>query len=281
LSEKKHAEIVDWTGFIKAFEAKDIVALGRFPDFLEDIVWEREYRKVEWKPVPYRKTITEFLKTIDDQVLVPVNLGAYATVKEAKRILASNAIGFSSLDAGTADMEVLNDPAKPCYGQFGGQYSFMVNFALVQTVASHLGSKTAEVEAQKEFVGRSLGTNVLSLMDLLATYPAAGTLKPWEQAALVIQTIRALNERYESPYARTIEFPFGDDMPSQEREVLQGMVSSLKRTGVPDTVAYLTEEELSGSMRDLEELGYRRDLIQAALATVPQGVDYCHFFFRP
>ncbi len=279
LSEKKHAEITDWSGFIKAFESKDIAALSRFPAFLEEIVWEREYRKVEWKPVPYRKTITEFLKTIDEQVLVPVNLGAYATVKEAKRILGPQAIGFSSFDAGTADRRVLNDPAKPCYGQFGGQYSFMVNLALVQTVAAHQGVRNTAIESQREFVGRNLGTNVLSLMDLLATYPEAGTLKPWEQARLVLKTICAVNERYESPYERAIEFPLGEDMPLKERETLQRMLSSFKRTGVPDTVAYLTEEELSSSMKDLEDLGYRRDMIRAALTTVPQGVDYCHFFF--
>ena len=36
-------------------------------------------------------------------------------------------------------MNVLNDPEKPCYGQFGGQYSFMINFALVEAVAKQLG----------------------------------------------------------------------------------------------------------------------------------------------
>ena len=59
-------------------------------------------------------------------------------IKEAKRLLAPHAIGFSSFDAGTADMNVLNDPEKPCYGQFGGQQSFMVNFALAEAVAKQM-----------------------------------------------------------------------------------------------------------------------------------------------
>ena len=113
--------------------------LKTVPPFLDDLVWEKEYRKVEWKDVPYRKTIAEFLKTIDEQVLVPINLGAFAVLKEARRILAPDAVGLSAFDAGTADRRVLNDPEKPCYGQFGGQYSFMINFALAEDVAKQLG----------------------------------------------------------------------------------------------------------------------------------------------
>ncbi len=61
LSEQKHAEIGDWSGFVKAFTDLDIQALRSFPTFLEDIIWEKEYRKIEWKDVPFRKTLTEFL----------------------------------------------------------------------------------------------------------------------------------------------------------------------------------------------------------------------------
>lgn len=241
LNEKKHAEIADWSVFVKAFEAKDIAALKRFPSFLEEIVWEREYRKVEWKAVPYRKTISEFLKQIDEQILLPINLGACATLKEAKRVLAPDAVGFSSFDAGTAEQSVLNDPEKPCYGQFGGQYSFMVNFALAESVAKHEGIPKVEIEPQREFVERNLNTNVLSLMDLLATYPSAGSLRPWQQAGLVLKTLHALNERYASPYHRKIDFPLPADPAPAEREALERLLQELKSAGVPDTVAYLTE----------------------------------------
>ncbi|MEK7236940.1 MAG: SAM-dependent methyltransferase, partial [Nitrospirota bacterium] len=219
LSEALHAKISDWAAFVRAFDAMDMEALKGFPSFLDDLVWEREYRTVEWKEVPYRKTITEFLKRIDEQVVVPVNLGAYATIKEAKRLLAPDAIGFSSFDAGTADMNVLNDPEKPCYGQFGGQQSFMVNFALAEAVAKQLEAGTMTIESQREFVGRSLGTNVLTLMDLIATHPSAGTrMAPWEQDRLMLKTLRALNETYRSPYARHLDFPIPLEMPPEERE---------------------------------------------------------------
>ncbi|TMQ30622.1 MAG: class I SAM-dependent methyltransferase, partial [Nitrospirae bacterium] len=282
LSEALHARISDWAVFVRAFDAMDIEALKGFPPFLDDLVWEREYRTVEWKEVPYRKTITDFLKRIDEQVLVPVNLGAYATIKEAKRLLAPEAIGFSSFDAGTADMHVLNDPEKPCYGQFGGQQSFMVNFALAEAVAKQLEAGTMTIESQREFVGRSLGTNVLTLMDLIATHPSAGTrMALWEQDRLMLKTLRALNETYRSPYARHLDFPISVEMPPEERESLQALVRSLTPTGIPDTVAYLTEEELTLASKDLEDIGYDPQSFMIALSAPPSPVDYFHYFIRP
>ncbi|NGZ10381.1 MAG: hypothetical protein CV088_13495 [Nitrospira sp. LK70] len=281
LSESLHATIQDWSAFVRAFQEKNLGTLKTFPPFLDELVWEREYRKIEWKDLPYRKTIAEFLQSIDQDVLVPVNVGAFATLKEAMRFLAPDAIGFSAFDAGTADMKVLNDPEKPCYGQFGGQYSFMVNFALIQAVAKQLGMKQTTVESQREFVGRSLNTNVITLMDLLASHPTAGPkLQPWEQDRLVLKTIRALNETFESPYRRRLEFPIGTNMPPEERETLGAILRALKDNGIPDTVAYLTEEELARAQKGLEEIGYESEAISMALSAPPSPVEYCHFSCR-
>ncbi|MBX3307770.1 MAG: SAM-dependent methyltransferase [Nitrospira sp.] len=281
VSEFLHAQIQDWSGFVRAFQGQDLEAVKTFPPFLDELVWEKEYRKVEWKDVPYRKTIVEFLQAIDQEVLVPVNLGAFTTLKEAKRLLAPDAVGLSVFDAGTGDMKVLNDPEKPCYGQFGGQYSFMINFALVEAVAKHLGFKQINLEAQREFVGRSLNTNVMTLMDLLATHPSAGPrLQPWEQDRLVLKTIRALDETFESPYRRRLMFPFGPNIPPEERETQGGILRSLKETGVPDTVAYLNEEELMHAQKDLEAIGYDPDSIAMAMSAPPSPIEYCHFACR-
>lgn len=282
VSEVAHAKISDWPAFVRAFDAMDIERLKGFPPFLDDLVWEREYRTIEWKEVPYRKTITDFLKRIDERVLVPVNLGACATIKEAKRLLAPDAIGFSSFDAGTADMNVLNDPEKPCYGQFGGQQSFMVNFALIEAVAKQLEAGTMTLESQREFVGRSLGTNVLTLMDLIATHPSAGAkMTPWEQDRLMLKTFRALNETYRSPYERQVYFPIPLEMPPEEREFLQALVRSLAPTGIPDTVAYITEEELRLASKDLEDIGYDSQSFMIALTAPPSPVDYLHCLVGP
>lgn len=282
LNERKAAAIADWSGFVRAFEAKDIDQLKKFPPFLDDLIWEREYHKVEWKDIPYRKTMTEFMKAIDDEVLAPVNLGACASIKEAKRVLAPDAVGFSSFDAGTADLQVLNDPDKPCYGQFGGQYSFMVNLALIQAVAKHMGIAATTIETQREFIGSRLGTNVMTLMDLLSCHPMAGSkVQPWELDRLTVQTIRTLNEIYESPYQRKIEYPLRNEMPAEEREAAQGTLLSLKPDGIPDTIAYVTEEELSQSQPGLENLGYEREAWLMALGAPPSPVEYYHFWFRP
>jgi hypothetical protein len=280
LNEKRQAEIADWPGFVKAFDAKDFAALQGFPFALEDIVWEREYQKVDWKSVPYRKTITECLKCIDDQVLVPVNLGALAALKEAKRVLATQGIGLSGFDAGTSDVKVLNDPEKPCYGQHGGQFSLLVNFALMEAVARLLGLSAVTVEPQREFVGRCLGTNVLSLMDILATHPSIPSLKPWEQERLVLETIRVLNEVYRSPYVRPLDFPLGKDMPQEERERLQGLMTGLPAKGVPDTAAYIAEPELRQVLGALGTLGYEEEVVMGALRALPSQVEYVHFTCR-
>jgi SAM-dependent MidA family methyltransferase len=281
LSETLHAVIQDWSAFVRAFQAKDLDVLKTFPPFLDELVWEKEYRKVEWKDVSYRKTIVESLQLIDQDVVVPVNVGAYATLKEAKRLLAPDAIGFSTFDAGTADMNVLNDPEKPCYGQFGGQYSFMINFAMVESVAKHLGMNETRLEPQREFVGRSLNTNAITLMELLATHPSAGPkLQSWEQDRLVLKTIKALNETFESPYRRRLEFPLGTNMPPEERETLGAILRALKESGIPDTVAYLTEEELTYAQKDLEDLGYEHEAIRMALSAPPSPIEYCHFACR-
>lgn len=281
LSESLHAQIQDWSSFVRAFQEKDLAMLKTFPPFLDELVWEKEYRTVEWKGVPYRKTVVEFLQSIDQEVLVPVNVGAFATLKEAKRLLAPDAIGFSAFDAGTGDRKVLNDPEKPCYGQFGGQYSFMINFALVEAVARHLGMKQTTLEPQREFVGRSLNTNVITLMDLLATHPSAGPkLQAWEQDRLVLKTIKALNDTFESPYRRRLEFPLGTAIPSEERETLRAILRSLKENGIPDTVAYLTEEELIRAHQQLVAIGYDGDAIRMALNAPPSPIEYCHFACR-
>jgi hypothetical protein len=173
---------------------------------------------------------------------------------------------------------VLNDPEKPCYGQFGGQYSFMINFALVEAVARHLGLGQVALEPQREFVGRSLNTNVITLMDLLATHPSAGPkLQAWEQDRLALKTIKALNETCESPYSRRLDFPLGTNMPAEERETMNSMLLSLKRQGIPDTVAYLTEEELTRAAKDLEAVGYDPDTVGIALTAPPSPIEYYHF----
>ena len=210
MKETRLVDYPDWSGLVQAFEEADIAGLEPLPPFLEDILWEREYHKIEAKDVPFRRLITDFLKLFDEELLMPVNVGATASLKEAHRLLAPDALGFSSFDAGTADEAVLNDPEKPCYNLVGGQFSFMVNLALLEDVAKQVGGRHVTVESQKEFVGRSLGVNVMSLMDVLASHPDLPK-EPWEIDRLILKTVEAVNAGYASPYERTIDLPLSPE----------------------------------------------------------------------
>jgi Putative S-adenosyl-L-methionine-dependent methyltransferase len=281
LNETRLVDFPDWPAFIQAFENIDVPMLKGLPAFLEDIVWEREYHKIEAKDVPFRRLITDFIKFIDEEVLVPANIGAALSLNEAKRLLASDAIGLSAFDAGTADLSVLNDPEKPCYNLLGGQFSFMVNFALLEEVAKQLGHGQVSLEPQKEFVGRNLRTNVMSLMDVLASHPRLPDGDQWEVDRFILKTIGAINSAYQSPYKRKIEFPVPPNLSDGQQAELQQLLDSFHATGVPDTIAYLTEEEVMGVAGKLEELGYDRETLRAVLKAPAQPVDYFHFFFAP
>jgi hypothetical protein len=279
LNEKRLVDFPDWPKFVEAFDKADLETLPSFPAFLGDLVWEREYQPVDPKTLPFRRTVTEFLKGIDEEVLVPYNVGACQSLKEARRLLAPDAIGFSSFDAGTADPRVLNDPEKPCYTVQGGQFSFMVNFQLLQAVAMHLGIQTGIIESQRDFVSRSMGAHVLSVMDLLASHPYPPEGEPWQLDVFILRTLEAVNQTYRSPYQRRIEFPIMESTPPKERAELEALLQALPDHGVPDTIAYLTEAEIREAMPALEKLGYDAEGIKAMLQFPPQPVDYMHFSF--
>jgi hypothetical protein len=118
-------------------------------------------------------------------------------------------------------------------------------------------------------------------MDLLATHPTSHALTSWQQDRLILQTVGALNKTYKSPYERHLDFTLSQDIPAEERAAMEAMLGSLHPGGVPDTIAYLTEDELFKAMPDLETLGYHGDGIRAALFAPPQSVEYYHHFFRP
>jgi hypothetical protein len=72
----------------------------------------------------------------------------------------------------------------------------------------------------------------------------------------------------------------GTAIPPEKREVLGALLRSLKETGIPDTVAYVTEEELARAQRDLEDIGYDFDAIAMAMSAPPSPIEYCHFACR-
>ena len=278
LKETRLNDFPDWAGFVQRFNKADVANLKPLPEFLDDIVWEREYHPIEAKDLPFRRLITDVVYRVDEEVLIPANVGAAASLKEAQRLMAPDALGFSSFDAGTAEEAVLNDPEKPCCTVLGGQWSFMVNVALLEDVAKQIGAGPVSVETQKEFVGRNLGAKVMSLMDVLASHPNVPEGEPWKVDQLLLNTMAVLNAgEYTSPYERTLEFPIDPGTPEDARRELQRLLAALDPHGVADTVAYVTEQEIMSVADQLETLGYDRRTLHAALTAPPQPVDYFHF----
>ena len=279
LSDAKSKDFQDWFAFVEDFATKNMAKLKQQPPFLDEIIWEKDYQPVDWKRVPYRKTITEFLKPIEELVLVPVNLGSFAGIKEAKRVLVTGG-RFISFDAGTPEVETLASPDKPCYSLLGGQYSFIVNFALCEAVARHVGITDISIEQQREYVSRMLGTNVIALVDLLNTYPFPGRLKAWERDRLILRTLKVLSTAYRSPYHRKLDYSIPPDTPEPERTEMMALLRELPPTGLPDIIAYLTEDEFLSVLPDLEALGFPReesqDLVRAA-AGIRRDIDYFRF----
>ena len=279
LSDEKSKEFSDWFAFVKDFQDKAVTKLKDHPSFLDEIIWEKDYLPIDWKRVPYRKTITDFMKPIDDLVIVPVNLGAFATIKEARRILTAGG-RFTTFDAGTPDVETVAKPDKPCYGLYGGQYSFIVNFALCESLARHLGATDVTIESQHEFVSRMLGHNLMTVVDLVSAHPSLNKLKPWERDKLILKTLRVLSAVYTSPYQRNFDYPVRPETPEPDREEILALLASLPSTGVPDPIAYLTEDEVLAVVTELVALGYDRQAIQNGLATsLTEGreIDYYRF----
>jgi len=76
---------------------------------------------------------------------------------------------------------------------------------------------------------------------VLASHPYPPKEQAWELDALILRTLQALNQTYQSPYQRQIEFPISERTPAKERKELENLIQSLPKHGVPDTIAYLTE----------------------------------------
>jgi len=125
-----------------------------------------------------------------------------------------------------------------------------------------------------------LGVTVLTVVDLLETHPSLGRLKPWERDRLILQTLKALDGGYRSPYHRPIDFPIQAEILEPQRRELKVLLESLPPTGVPDTIAYLSEEEVLGVLPNLEALGFERVRVQENLEKgPPRDIDYYRFSF--
>lgn len=247
LKAERVNEIDDFDEFVKDFNRGEIEKLKRYPLFLEDIIWEREYRPADWSQIKYAKTIRNLFKELMDDIAIPVNLGAIRAIEIAYRMLIKGGV-YSSFDYGIPDINRLNDPDTPYCNLYGGQYTFMVNFPLIEEVARFIGFKDVLKKKQHAFVEQYLGERGISLIEVIGTHPHFESLSLHERNILVLKTLHILNSKYES--------------------------------GVPDTVAYIPYGIITSVITDLEGLGYMKKRILDLFEWREKRTDYFHLHLK-
>ncbi|HIE80915.1 MAG TPA: hypothetical protein EYQ03_09950 [Nitrospinaceae bacterium] len=63
------------------------------------------------------------------------------------------------------------------------------------------------------------------------------------------------------------------------RKQIAKLAENLSGRGVPDTVAYVTREEVLAALKPLRKLGYREKDIQSAFQSPPPPVSFVHIQF--
>ena len=211
---------------------------------------------------------------------VPINTGAFKTLAQAKQLLAENNRGYTSFDYGMLSDHELNWPGRPYYKLYGGQYTSMVNFPLIAEVAQAVGFADVQLEHQHDFVGRNLSENVLSALELVQVHPKISRMEPWDADLLMLQTLQALNASYRSPYKGKMDYPPMPGTPKKQRKQIAELAKNLSATGVPDTVAYITESEVTESTGRLKKLGYGERDLKNAFDRTNQPIAFGHMTLR-
>ena len=132
----------------------------------------------------------------------------------------------------------------------------MVNFELLSQWAVAEGFSSVEKEYQHSYVGRHLQDRVISLVELIQTHRDAPNMSSWDRDILMLETLNALNKVYKSDYQSRIKYTSMEGTPSSQQQQIKELVDQLNIDGVPDTVAYVTEKEVSQVSSDLALLGY-------------------------
>jgi len=254
----------DFETFTRNFADKNLEALKSCPPFLDRIFWERSFQRVDVSDWPFGDVVARHMESAGEEIPMPINIGAFATLERAHALLNEGGQGYSSFDYGMLTQDELNREGRPYFKLYGGQYTSMVNFPLLEEIAKSVGFSTIGTERQQDFVAHSLGEDVISAVDLVQAHPQVGRLAPWDVDILMLQTLHALNSTYRSPYTHKMDYPPMPDTPKKQRKQISQLAAKLSPRGVPDTVAYITRGEVLSGIKSLRKLGYREKDLQAA-----------------
>lgn len=271
---------MDFEEFRTLFGNRDLDALKNLPPFLHAIHWERSYRRVDVGDWPYAGTIRSLMDRAQEDIPIPVNIGAFAALERALRLLAGENQGYCGFDYGMFSLRELNEAGRPYFNLYGGQYTFMVNFELLAEVGKAAGFKTVEKDYQRRYVGQRLGENLLSVVEIVQTHPRIAEMPPWDRDALMLGTLHALNGTYKSPYKRILEYPVAPGTPKKQRKEIARLAGTLNPRGVPDTVAYVTASETFAVLKQLQRLGYRERDLRRTFEDPEQTIAFVYMKFQ-
>ncbi len=270
----------DFKGLQNLFSDKILEELNRFPDFLQAIEWERDYQRVDTGDWPYAEILEAHIDRLADEIPVPINIGAFRTLEQARRILKPESQGYSGFDYGMYSFQDLNREGRPYFNLYGGQYTFMVNFELLAEVGRALGFQSVAKEYQHRYVSRNLQQKAVSVVEILQSHPQVAQLASWDRDLLMLNTLHAINGNYSSPYKNKLEYPPMPGTPKKQRKQIAQLAQSLSPLGVPDTVAYVTEGEVLPALKQLKRLGYREKALQGVFDRPADPVSFIGIHFR-
>ena len=246
--------------FIKPFNEKNLDLLKGCPRLLQFITWERTYQRVTIDDWPRADILQAHIDLLADEIPIPVNIGALATFRCARHLLRQGGFGYTGMDYGMYSMQELNFSERPYFNLYGGQYTFMVNFELLNQWAHAEGFSSVEKEHQHSYVGRHLRDKVISVVELVQTHSDAPNMSSWDRDILMLKTLNILNKAYKNHYQSEMKYTAMEGAPSSQQKQIKELAGKLSTNGVPDTVAYVTEKEVMKVSADLAELGYDEQL---------------------
>ena len=247
---------IDFDSFIKLFNEKKLDYLKDRPQILSFILWERTYQRVDIDDWPHAEILQAHVDCLKNEIPVPINLGALATLECAHYLLSKDGLGYTGMDYGMYSLRELNCSGRPYFNLYGGQYTFMVNFELLCDWAQAIGFVSIEKEHQHRYVEKHLQDRVFSVLELVRTHHNAPNMAPWDRDILMLKTLHILNKAYKSPYQSKMKYPAMDGTPDSQRQKITELADRLSIYGVPDTVAYVSEKEVKQVAVNLADLGY-------------------------
>ncbi len=271
---------IQWDEFLPLFNQKNLERLSEFPPFLGNIKWERTYQRVDISDWPFAREIQSHLDQLTDENPIPINLGAFETLETAFNLLAENSLGYTGMDYGMLTVEDVKVMGRPYFNLYGGQYTFMVNFPLMESVSKAIGFSDTTKQYQHHFVELQLKNPVISVLELLQSHPKITMMEPWERDVLMLQTLNTFNGIYKSPYENQIDYPPIPGSPKKFIKKIEALSEKLDPYGIPDTVAYITQAEIFLAGKKLRKLGYKENRMRDAFTNFAQPVSFVYSCFE-